>query len=136
MPRPRPAISHFLIGVSSKPPRACRGIERLDSAAVTFTGNSGVWAWTEHQSSSAQGQGSRSWCFRFTRKLKLGRPEILVKHVPRWMLTFGIGPAGAAVRALAWMGPTHASESLVTLRRTLPRAEWCALASARAALPS
>ena len=71
-----------------------------------------------------------------TRKLKLGRSEVLVKHVPRWMLALGSGPAGAAVRALAWMGPTHASESLATLHRTLPAAEWLALASSRAALPS
>jgi hypothetical protein len=71
-----------------------------------------------------------------TRKLKLGRSEVLVKHVPRWMLALGAGPAGAAVRALAWMGPAHAGESLATLRRTLPRIEWRALASTRAALPS
>lgn len=71
-----------------------------------------------------------------TRKLKLGRSEVLVKHVPRWMLALGTGPAGAAVRALAWMGPTHAGKSLATLRQTLPPSEWRALASARAALPS
>ena len=71
-----------------------------------------------------------------TRKLKLGRSEVLIKHAPRWMLALGTGQAGAAVRALAWMGPTHAGESLATLRRSLPHAEWSALASARAALPS
>jgi hypothetical protein len=71
-----------------------------------------------------------------TRKLKLGRSEVLVKHVPRWMLALGTRPAGAAVRALAWMGPTHAGESLAALHRTLPPSEWQALASARAALPS
>jgi hypothetical protein len=71
-----------------------------------------------------------------TRKLKLGRSEVMVKHVPRWMLALGTGPAGAAVRALAWMGPTHVSESLAALHRTLPASEWRALASARAALPS
>jgi hypothetical protein len=71
-----------------------------------------------------------------TRKLKLGRSEVLVKHVPRWMLALGTGPAGAAVRALAWMGPEHVGKSLVTLRRTLPSSEWSALASSRAALPS
>lgn len=71
-----------------------------------------------------------------TRKLKLGRSEVLVKHVPRWMLILGTGPAGAAVRALAWMGQTHADESLATLRKTLPLSEWRALASSRAALPS
>ena len=71
-----------------------------------------------------------------TRRLKLGRSEVMVKHAPRWMLALGGGPAGAAVRALAWIGPAHAGESLVTLRRTLPPSEWQALASARATLPS
>ena len=71
-----------------------------------------------------------------TRKLKLGGSEVMVKHAPRWMLALGSGQAGAAVRALAWMGPSHVRESLATLRRTLPPSEWRALASARAALPS
>jgi hypothetical protein len=71
-----------------------------------------------------------------TRKLRLGRSEVLLKHAPRWMLALGSRPAGTAVRALAWMGPSHAGESLAALRRTLPPGEWHALASARAALPS
>ena len=71
-----------------------------------------------------------------TRKLKLGRSEVMVKHAPRWMLALGSGPAGAAVRALAWMGPAHVRDSLAALRRTLPPSEWRKLASARAALPS
>ncbi|MDR0781531.1 MAG: DUF6088 family protein [Pseudomonadales bacterium] len=70
-----------------------------------------------------------------TRKLKLGRSEILVKHAPRWMLALGARPAGAAVRALAWIGPRHASKSLASLRQALPKAEWQALALARATLP-
>ena len=71
-----------------------------------------------------------------TRKLKLGRSEVLVKHATRWMLALGAGPAGAAVRALAWMGHAHARESLMALRRTLPATEWQTLASSRGALPS
>jgi hypothetical protein len=71
-----------------------------------------------------------------TCRLKLGRSEVLVKHVPRWMLALGTGPAGAAVAALAWMGPAHVSESLATLHRTLPNSEWQALTASRAALPS
>ena len=71
-----------------------------------------------------------------TQKLKLGRSEVLVRHAPRWMLALGSGPAGAAVRALAWMGPAHVQESLAALHLTLPTAEWRALASTRAALPS
>jgi hypothetical protein len=60
---------------------------------------------------------------------------VLVKHAPRWMLALGARPAGAAVRALAWIGPSHANESLATLHRTLPHAEWQVLESARASLP-
>lgn len=71
-----------------------------------------------------------------TRRLRLGRSEVMVKHAPRWMLALGGGPAGAAVRALAWLGPAHAGESLANLRRTLPPSEWQALASVRGTLPS
>lgn len=71
-----------------------------------------------------------------TRKLKLGRSEVILKHAPRWMFALGTGQAGDAVRALAWMGSTHARESLAALHRRLPTAEWRALSSARAALPS
>ena len=71
-----------------------------------------------------------------TRRLKLGRSEVMIKHAPRWMLSLGAGPAGAAVRALAWMGAPHVRESLATLRQTLPEAEWQTLTTHRAALPS
>ncbi|WP_175773291.1 DUF6088 family protein [Paraburkholderia phenazinium] len=71
-----------------------------------------------------------------TRKLKLGRSEVLVKHAPRWMLALGSRPAGAAVRALAWIGPTHAGESIAAVRRSLSSEEWRALTAARATLPS
>ncbi|NYT59280.1 type IV toxin-antitoxin system AbiEi family antitoxin domain-containing protein [Alcaligenaceae bacterium] len=70
-----------------------------------------------------------------TRQLTLGHSTILVKHAPRWMMALGSRPAGAAVRALAWMGPTHVSKSLATLRRTLPSSEWQTLTNARAGLP-
>jgi hypothetical protein len=71
-----------------------------------------------------------------SRKLSLGRYEVTVKHAPRWMLALGGSQAGAAVRALAWMGPTHVRESLAALRRTLPSTEWQALTAGRAGLPS
>lgn len=71
-----------------------------------------------------------------SRKLKLGKGEVLIKHAPPWMLTLGTRPAGSAIRALAWLGPSHVNESLASLRRTIPGAEWKALTSARANLPS
>ncbi|HWK69477.1 MAG TPA: DUF6088 family protein [Burkholderiaceae bacterium] len=70
-----------------------------------------------------------------TRELTLGHSIVLVKHAPRWMMALGSRPAGAAVRALAWMGPTHVSKSLASLRRTLPSSEWQTLTTARAGLP-
>lgn len=71
-----------------------------------------------------------------SRKLKLDKREVLIKHAPPWMLTLGTRPAGSAIRALAWLGPSHVNESLASLRRTIPGAEWKALTSARASLPS
>jgi hypothetical protein len=71
-----------------------------------------------------------------TRRLKLGRSEVTVSHAPRWMLALGARPAGSAVRALEWLGPSHAEESLAKLRKTLPPEEWKALISARGGLPS
>jgi hypothetical protein len=68
--------------------------------------------------------------------LKLGRSEVTVKHAPRWMLALGNDRAGAAVRALAWMGKTHINTSLASLRNTLTPSEWSRLQSARAGLPS
>lgn len=38
------------------------------------------------------------------RKLKLGSYEVTIVHAPRWMPALGAAQAGAAVRALAWMG--------------------------------
>lgn len=71
-----------------------------------------------------------------SRKLKLGKGEVRVKHAPPWMLALGTSPAGSAIRAMAWIGPSRADESLASLRRILPGAEWKALISARATLPS
>lgn len=71
-----------------------------------------------------------------TRKLKLGQAEVHMEHAPRWMLALGKSPAGSAVRALAWIGPTHASKALATLRRTLPSPDWRLLTTSRAMLPS
>lgn len=71
-----------------------------------------------------------------TRKLQVGRSEVIVRQAPRWMFTLGARPAGAAVRALAWLGRDHAQASIEKLHRSLPAEEWQALASQRANLPS
>ncbi|QTB99850.1 hypothetical protein JYG33_18265 [Alcaligenes sp. SORT26] len=71
-----------------------------------------------------------------SREITLGKSQVLIKHAPPWMTALGSRPAGAAVRALAWMGPEHVSESLASLRRSLPNSEWQTLIASRASLPS
>ncbi len=71
-----------------------------------------------------------------SRQLKLGRYEVMLRHAPAWMLALGASQAGAAVRALAWMGPSHVRNSLATLRRSLPSRDWQALTAGQARLPS
>lgn len=71
-----------------------------------------------------------------TRKIKLGRSEVIVKQAPRWMFVLSSQPAGEAIRALAWLGREHAQESVRKLHRSLPQSEWQALTSHRASLPS
>jgi len=70
-----------------------------------------------------------------TRKLLFGHAQVMVKHTPQWMLALGACPAGAAVRALAWMGPMHIESSLISLHRSLAPSEWELLAQARAIFP-
>ncbi len=71
-----------------------------------------------------------------TRRIKLGRSEVIVKQAPRWMFVLGSQPAGAAIRALAWLGREHAQESVRKLHRSLSQFEWQALTSHRASLPA
>jgi hypothetical protein len=71
-----------------------------------------------------------------SRKLSFGKRVVELKHAPRWQLVLGERPAGAAVRALAWLGPKHARASLANLRKQFAPAEWKALAASRALLPS
>lgn len=71
-----------------------------------------------------------------SRRLQVGQSEVVVKHGPRWMFALGAGNAGAAVRALAWIGPDHVRPSLAKLRRTLPATDWQALTAGRSALPT
>lgn len=70
------------------------------------------------------------------RKLTFGRYEVELCHAPRWMMALGQRPAGAAVRALKWLGPLHVERSLATLHKKLPESEWQALLGQRATLPT
>jgi hypothetical protein len=71
-----------------------------------------------------------------SRSLKLGAQVIELRHVPGWQLVLLGRPAGAAIRALAWLGPKRASEALRTLQRKLSPSELRAVGAARAGLPT
>ncbi len=71
-----------------------------------------------------------------SRRLKVGAQTVELRHVSPWQLAFPGRPAGAAIRALAWLGPIRASGALQTIRRKLPPAELQALVEARAGLPT
>ena len=71
-----------------------------------------------------------------TRTLNLGKSEVHIKRAPKWMLALGSRPAGAAIRAIDWVGPAHVSHSLYRLRNVLPTEEWQALINSRSFLPS
>lgn len=70
------------------------------------------------------------------RRLRLGAQVIEMKHAPQWMLLPTQPSAGQAVRALAWLGKSRASEALSTLRFKLPPSTVEELIALRPALPS
>lgn len=70
-----------------------------------------------------------------SRRLTLGAQVVSLRHVPRWQLALPGQAAGAAVRAVAWLGPAHAAEALSTLRRKLSRSELGQIAAIRPVLP-
>ena len=70
------------------------------------------------------------------RMLHFGERTVELKHGSRWQLVLGTRPAGSAIRALYCLGPEQADAALKILHVKLPPAEWAALHSARAMLPS
>lgn len=70
------------------------------------------------------------------RKLKFGRQIVELRHAPRWQLTAPHQPAGAVVRALAWLGPGEVEEGLEQIGRRLLPEDLRELAKLRAVMPS
>jgi hypothetical protein len=65
----------------------------------------------------------------------LGAQVVELQHAPPWQLFKSGQPAGEAVRALAWLGPTQTKMALASLKRTLPNEELQQLASVRSTFP-
>lgn len=71
-----------------------------------------------------------------SRTMNLGKQVVELRHAPRWLLVLAHRPAGAAVRALAWLGPEKAGAALKTLKRTLPASTFSELVAAAPQLPT
>jgi len=71
-----------------------------------------------------------------SRRLKVGVQTIELRHVSAWQLILPGRPAGAAIRALAWLGPRRAGGSLQAIQQNLPPVEIKALLDVRARLPT
>lgn len=71
-----------------------------------------------------------------SRTLALGSEVVELRHAPGWQIALSRHPAGETLRALAWLGPEQAAESLRALVGRLSRRELDEIVSARAMLPS
>ena len=70
------------------------------------------------------------------RRLRLGAQTVHLRHAPRWQLVAPHQPAGDIVRALAWLGPREAEDSLSRMAPRISAADLADLAAARAVLPA
>jgi len=71
-----------------------------------------------------------------SRTLTFGNQVVELRHAPGWQLVLPGRSAGDAIRALAWLGPQHADESLRVLKRSLPPEAFGELAAVRSRLPT
>ncbi len=71
-----------------------------------------------------------------TRKMRLGKQTVELRHAPRWQLAMPHRPAGQVVRALAWLGPEKAEAALHTLKRKLPPSVFCELVAVAPQFPT
>lgn len=71
-----------------------------------------------------------------SRKLYIGKQVIALRHAPAWQLVLPNHKGGALIRALAWLGPARASETIAALQGKLSQAERGAVAEVRRLLPT
>ena len=71
-----------------------------------------------------------------SRTLHFGGQAVSLQHAPRWQLAAPNRLAGAAIRALAWLGPEEIEENLRTIKRTVPAPDFNELTNAHPRMPS
>ena len=71
-----------------------------------------------------------------SRKLKLGKQVVELRHAPSWQLRAPRSPAGAAMRALEWFGPELAKEKVAELSSKLNQRDCTELSGLRGQTPT
>ncbi len=71
-----------------------------------------------------------------SRRLRLGKQVVELKHAPRWQLALANRRAGEVVRALAWVGPETAERALRSVSQKLTPTEVKELKSAASSFPT
>jgi hypothetical protein len=71
-----------------------------------------------------------------SRRIRLGKQIVELRHAPAWQLREPHATAGQVVRALAWLGRAHARGAAARLRARLPASEIMAVAASRVTLPT
>lgn len=71
-----------------------------------------------------------------SRQLHIGAQTVELQHAPRWQLALAERPAGAALRALAWLGPKRSARAMRVLKERLSESERRAIAEVSARLPT
>lgn len=120
----------------SRAPSANKVVESLAALSGELIARDGAWSAVE-LGLAARGEVVQGYVTSGrSRTLLLGEVEVVLKHAPAWMLMLGNGLPGAAIRAIAWLGPEAAESSLRRVRGLLSSSDWSALLACRAALPS
>ncbi len=70
-----------------------------------------------------------------SRRLSFGKQKIELRHAKSWELVRANERVGQVARALAWLGPEHADQALITLKHRLPAQELSELQALRPILP-
>ena len=70
------------------------------------------------------------------RQLSFGVLKVRLRCTPRWQLAAPHSPAGAVIRALAWLGPEEVEDGLEAVLPRLSAEDLDELFAARAVMPA
>ncbi len=71
-----------------------------------------------------------------SRNIKLGEQTVELRHAPAWQLVAASRPAGDAIRALEWLGPSDVAENIRAVRQKLSTEDLAEMATYRARMPA